>query len=118
MRAPAFIVAPVFALLITGCGDREPRVLGTAPSEAVSPISAARSARSGASLVVAGEMVEKCPVAGCWFDVRDGSGTIRVDTKNAGFVVLDVPLHGRVTVAGRVKTGGAEPQIDASGVSY
>jgi hypothetical protein len=67
--------------------------------------------------VVAGEVVEKCPVAGCWFDLRDESGTIRVDTKNAGFVVLDVPLHTRMTVAGRVRTKGEEPQLEASSAS-
>lgn len=82
------------------------------------PIAGARKADSGASLVVAGEMVEKCPVAGCWFEVRDGSGTLRVDTKNAGFVVLDVPLHSRITVVGRMQRSGGEPQLEATGVRY
>jgi uncharacterized protein YdeI (BOF family) len=71
-----------------------------------------------AAVVVSGEMVEKCPVAGCWFQLRDSSGTIKVDTKNAGFVVLDVPLHSMVTVAGRVKRTEDETQIEASGVRY
>lgn len=112
------VLASVVLLIGGGCAPRAPRTLGSAPSANPSPISAARSARSGAALVVAGEMVEKCPVAGCWFDVRDGSGTIRVDTKHAGFVVLDVPLHARVTVAGRVTTAEGEPQIEAAGVRY
>src|SRR5687768_9638565 len=114
MPLRALIAASALALLAGGCAGREPRVLGVAPSGSPSAVSAARSARSGAALVVAGEMVEKCPVAGCWFDLRDESGTIRVDTKNAGFVVLDVPLHTRMTVGGRVKTKGEEPLLEAS----
>ena len=105
-------------LLAGGCAPREARTLGAPPSGEPAPVSAARAAREGTSLVVAGEMVEKCPVAGCWFDLRDGSGAIRVDTKSAGFVVLDVPLRARVTVAGRVKASGEEPQIEAAGLRY
>jgi len=63
-------------------------------------------------------MIEKCPVAGCWFVVRDDSGKIKVDTKNAGFVVVDVPLQMPVLIAGRVATNGAERFIDATGVRY
>src|SRR5688572_6706028 len=115
-RLPLVISAVL--LLAGGCAPREARVLGSAPSGNPASISAARTARDGSSLVLAGEMVEKCPVAGCWFDMRDGSGTIRVDTKNAGFVVLDVPLHARITVAGRVKTSGGDPRLEAAGVRY
>jgi len=105
-------------LLIGGCASPAARVLGSAPAGEPATVTTARSAGDGATMVVAGEMVEKCPAAGCWFVVRDGSGTIRVDTKNAGFVVTDVPLHARVTVAGRVKAADGEPQIDAVGLRY
>lgn len=63
-------------------------------------------------------MTKKCPVAGCWFMLHDESGTIKVDTKNAGFVVVDVPLNSRITVAGRLATNGAERVIDATGLRY
>ncbi len=63
-------------------------------------------------------MIEKCPVAGCWFVVQDGSGRIKVDTKNAGFVVVDVPLQVSLLIAGRVTTNGGERFIDATGVRY
>ncbi|HMJ92351.1 MAG TPA: hypothetical protein VK530_21190, partial [Candidatus Acidoferrum sp.] len=61
---------------------------------------------------------EKCPVAGCWFMLRDSSGTIKVDTKNAGFVVVEVPLQSIVTISGRVVTNGTERFIDATGLRY
>ena len=57
-------------------------------------------------------------MAGCWFDVRDPSGTLRVDTKAAGFVVLDLPLQTTVTVSGRVARSGAERILDATGLRY
>jgi len=63
-------------------------------------------------------MTQKCPVAGCWFMLRDDTGTIKVDTKNAGFVVVDVPLNASMTVAGRVATNGTERFIDATGLRY
>jgi uncharacterized protein YdeI (BOF family) len=62
--------------------------------------------------------VEKCPVAGCWFVLRDQTGTIRVDTKNGGFVVVDVPLKTTVVVAGQIATNGSERFLDATGVRY
>src|SRR4051812_21806791 len=95
-------------LLLVGCSERKPITLGP-PFEGIPlPISAVTKADPRARVVVGGTMTEKCPVAGCWFIVRDRSGTIRVDTKNAGFVVVDVPLKTTVLVSGRVATNGSE----------
>jgi hypothetical protein len=63
-------------------------------------------------------MIEKCPEAGCWFVLKDDTGTIKVDTKTAGFVVVDVPLNRPLTVVGQVITNGTEVQVAASGVRY
>ena len=63
-------------------------------------------------------MFEKCPTAGCWFRMRDGTGVIKVDTKAAGFVVVNVPLESKVTVAGKVTADGNDVQIEATGVRY
>lgn len=63
-------------------------------------------------------MFEKCPVAGCWFRLRDRTGTIKVDTKAAGFVVVKVPLATTVTVSGKVVADGDEVMIEAAGVRY
>lgn len=62
-------------------------------------------------------MIEKCPVAGCWFIVKDATGAIKVDTKAAGFTVTDVPLNTIVTVNGRL-TGSGERVLAADGVRY
>lgn len=93
-------------------------MLGTPPQGQATSTAAARSAAPGDVVTVKGEMVEKCPVAGCWFDVRDSSGVLRVDTKAAGFVVLDVPLHTQVVVSGRVAKQGTERVVDATGLRY
>jgi len=63
-------------------------------------------------------MVEKCPEAGCWFVLKDATGKLRVDTKTAGFVVVDVPLQRELTVVGTVITNGMEVLFAATGVRY
>ena len=73
--------------------------------------------RSKQKVTLKGEMVERCPTAGCWFDLKDGTGKVRVDTKNAGFVMTEVPLHSQVTVSGTVSKGNML-LVKASGVSY
>ena len=102
-------------IALCGCSSQKQIVLGVMP--AVSTLVTVSSARPGAPITVKGTMVEKCPVAGCWFMLRDKSGVIRVDTKNAGFVVLDVPLNTPVKVSGTLKTSG-EWMIAATGMSY
>lgn len=101
-----------------GCSERGSRVLGTAVDGAPVPIASLQPGESAAPVVVAGRMTEKCPVAGCWFMLRDASGTIKVDTKGAGFVVVDVPTESAVVVAGRVSTNGSERVIEATGLRY
>ena len=63
-------------------------------------------------------MIEKCPVAGCWFRLRDVSGSIKVDTKLAGFVVVNVPLETKMTVAGKIVAEGDDVAIEATGIRY
>jgi hypothetical protein len=43
---------------------------------------------------------------------------MRVDTKSAGFVVVDVPLQRTVTVAGEVALLDGEKQVRATGIRY
>jgi uncharacterized protein YdeI (BOF family) len=104
--------------LAFGCGTEPQHVLGAAFVEpAPAAIQALAAKKSASPVVVQGEMIEKCPVAGCWFVLKDKTGVVRVDTKNAGFVVSDVPLHSHLTVAGTV-TPGAQPGIAATGVRF
>ena len=63
-------------------------------------------------------MIEKCPAAGCWFIIRDGTGIIKADTKLAGFVVVDVPLQTRLTVGGTMVSSDSERLLRATGVRY
>ena len=57
-------------------------------------------------------------MAGCWFSIRDNTGTIKIDTKAAGFVVLDVPLGTVVTVSGKVARDGQDRLVEATGLRY
>jgi uncharacterized protein YdeI (BOF family) len=93
-------------------------VLGRAPKGDPVSVLAIRAGDTPSQVTVRGIMVEKCPVAGCWLKVQDQSGTIMVDTKLAGFVVVNVPLESKVTVAGKIVTEGDEVLIEASGLRY
>jgi uncharacterized protein YdeI (BOF family) len=107
-----------FLALLPGCLERKPKSLGAAFDGKVVPVSSARSGAAPSPVVVHGTMIEKCPEAGCWFVLRDGSGAIKVDTKDAGFVMVDVPLQVSLTVAGRVTTNGTERILAATGLRY
>ena len=111
---PLVFVAALFA----GCLDRKPQNLGAAFDGHSSTVATAKQLNPGSRLIVHGTMIEKCPEAGCWFVLRDASGVIKVDTKDAGFVVVDVPLQVSLTVAGRLETNGAGRVIKAIGLRY
>lgn len=105
-------------LALAGCSPKQAHVLGVAPvAQAGSTVSSLAKSPASAKVTVQGEMIEKCPVAGCWFILRDKTGTVRVDTKAAGFVVSSVPLHTQMTVSGTV-VPGAQPGLAATGVRY
>lgn len=105
--------------ILTGCGrGTAGTVLGKAPADGQTvSVKALAAAPAKSPVLLQGEMVEKCPVAGCWFVLRDKTGTVRVDTKAANFVVTNVPLHAQVTVAGTVLPGDT-PGVAATGVRY
>jgi uncharacterized protein YdeI (BOF family) len=105
-------------VLLAGCSGRATKVLGVlGQSDAIS-VGTVASTPPDAAIVVRGTMTEKCPVAGCWFMLRDATGTIKVDTKSAGFAVVDIPLRTELIVAGRITTNGAQRIIEASGIRY
>jgi uncharacterized protein YdeI (BOF family) len=112
------LIALACLLMLGGCATGRPVVLGQAPTGAVETVAALRHEPTGQLRMVSGVMVEKCPVAGCWFDLRDTTGTLRVSTKDAGFAVLDVPLGAKVRVAGRIRQTGSEASLDATGLQY
>lgn len=113
-------VLPFFICLLLAAGCHKPQgtVLGKAPKGEPQTILAVRAGDTPPQVTVSGVMTEKCPVAGCWFRLRDRTGVIKVDTKSAGFVVVKVPLESKVTVAGKVIADGDEIVIEATGIRY
>ena len=105
------------ALMIAGCGTKQTSVLGKSPEARPTAVVRELLQKTGRMVTVQGEMVDKCPVAGCWFMLRDKTGIVRVDTKQAGFVVSEVPLHTSMTVSGTVASG-SEADIKATGIRY
>lgn len=115
MRRVSLAIA---AWLIGGCSAGDPKTLGSKVEGAPVSVAAVQQAVVETPVVIRGAMTKKCPVSGCWFLLHDDTGTIKVDTKSAGFVVVDVPLNTRLTVAGRVVTNGGDRFIDATGLRY
>ena len=113
---PIAAAALLGAAAICGCsGGRDGNVLGADPGKAA--LTPVRDLKADEQVVVAGTMIEKCPTAGCWFMLKDGTGVVRVDTKAAGITVTDVPVNTAVTVTGKVK-GGSERLVAATGIRY
>ena len=103
---------------LAGCSKPGGRTLGTAVQGLELTVAGIQKAKMDSRIVVQGTMTEKCPVAGCWFTLQDQTGSIQVDTKGAGFVVVEVPLKTSLVVAGRVTTNGAARILDATGLRY
>jgi uncharacterized protein YdeI (BOF family) len=106
------------AFVLAGCGWGGGTILGQAPNDQINTVATVRQSSGSAAITIRGTMIEKCPIAGCWFIVRDETGRIKVDTKAAGFVVVDVPLQANVVVSGRIVSDGSDPIIEATGLRY
>ena len=96
------------------------RELGHPPRTAVTTTIAAvhqnPHAFAGKTIGLTGRMTERCPTAGCWFYLSDGTGDLRVDAQEGGFSVLGLPMGARLTVFGRVvREPGEDPQLEAVG---
>ena len=107
--------------LIAGCAA-SPHILGAVPDSSRLTSIAARQApaRSSAqqSVTLRGTMIEKCPVAACWFRLRDKTGTVKVDVKGAYFTVTEIPTGAEVTVSGTFQKSGDESVFAATGLRY
>jgi uncharacterized protein YdeI (BOF family) len=113
----SFICIAAMATLLAGCSQHA-TVLGKAPIATIASVSEAKRTPLTRPVAIQGIMVEKCPVAGCWFILRDRTGTIKVDTKAAGFTVVNVPLQSRLTVSGKLVRDGSTSMIQATGLTY
>ena len=115
---PLALVSVVSLLLVAGCGRPSGKVLGKAPTGKPDSVLSVKGGITAPEVVLSGVMIEKCPTAGCWFRLRDDTGVIKVDTKLAGFVVVNVPVDSKVTVGGKVITDGDDVQIEATGIQF
>jgi uncharacterized protein YdeI (BOF family) len=116
-------IALAWLAVVLGCSGPHGEIRGKAPAGAIATAAMLRQAPPRATVTVHGTMVEKCPVAGCWFILQDGTGRVRIDLKSAGFVVTDLPLGREVTVSGRLHrasggAGSADPEVVATGARF
>ncbi len=102
--------------LMAGCSAPAPKVMGTLQPASLVVVNDLKT-QSGKTVQMQGTMIEKCPTAGCWFVLKDKTGTVRVDTKAAGFVVSELPLQTVVTVSGKVSSKDTL-ELKATGLQY
>ena len=105
------------ALLAVGC-SRSSATLGQPPQGVPRTVASLKAANIAEPVVLSGLMIEKCPVAGCWFRLQDQTGVIKVDTRAAGFVVANLPVKSKMLVSGKVIVDGDSFSIEATGVRY
>jgi len=114
-----FVFASIIGLMLAaGCHQPAGKILGKTPKGEIRTILAVRAGDTSPQVTLTGVMIEKCPVAGCWFRLRDNSGSIKVDTKSAGFAVVNVPLEAKLMVSGKIVADGDEVAIEATGIRY
>ncbi len=107
----------IVAMLNAGCHKSEVKTMG-APLASVPLLNVKEiKASKGKTVLVKGTMIEKCPVAGCWFKLQDKSGIVKIDAKAAGFVVTEIPLNTEITASGKV-VDGENPTVLATGIRY
>ena len=112
------VCAVPLVVLALGCHKATDTILGKAPRGNLRTILAIRAGDTPPQVTISGIMLEKCPTAGCWLRVKDDTGIIKVDTKAAGFTVVNVPLETKVTAAGKIVMEGDEPVLEATGLAY
>lgn len=117
MRQITFIVFSGILLAGVGCG-KSGTVLGKPPKGETRTVLAVRDGLTPKLVTLQGKMTSKCPTAGCWFDLVDKTGGIRVDTKGAKFFVSKIPLETEMTVSGKLVFVGDEPVLEATGLRY
>jgi|1185.fasta_scaffold54344_2 uncharacterized protein YdeI (BOF family) len=111
------VFATALAVLLIACAKRETVLGNFFPGERAA-IAALKTVDNSKPINITGKLVEKCPIAGCWFYLEDSTGRIKVDTKSAGFVVIDVPIGKQVEVAGIVTEEGSEKLLQARGIRF
>jgi len=113
-----FFIALAFCVLGLACGQPKGKLKGAAPKGEPRTILAVKAGDTPPVVTIQGTLIEKCPVAGCWFRIQDGDDVIKVDTKTAGFVVTDIPLQSKLTVGGKIAQEGNETILEATGLRY
>lgn len=118
MKATILCVLTLSMAFFAGCANRQTEARGDNGKAETIGIASIQKMKLASPVVAHGTMIEKCPVAGCWFKLHDRSGTIKVDLKATKLTVVNVPLNAEVTVRGKVAPNGGEKMIQATSAAF
>ena len=118
MRLIFICSVAVAALGCGGCTKQQPAETSAGAEVKTVSLAMMQKMKPGTRITAHGTMIEKCPVAGCWFILRDQTGTIKVDLKATKQTVVDVPLNSTVTVRGTIAPDGNKKMIRAVSATF
>ena len=115
----AMLGAVLGAILSGGCTTKQSMMHSdNVGKNNIITLATVQKMKPSTSVVAQGTMVEKCPVAGCWFMLHDKTGIIKVDLKATKQNVVNIPLNSAVTVHGKVAQNGSQKMIQAVSATF
>jgi len=70
------------------------------------------------TVTVRGEIVQQCPVVGCWMRVKDDTGELFVDLKPGSLELSEKKVGQQVHVSGRLVMQAGELQLEAEHLEF
>jgi uncharacterized protein YdeI (BOF family) len=118
MKMIAVYRLAVAAFFFGGCAARQAVTRPESAGGEIVSLAAVKKMKVATPVIAQGMMVEKCPIAGCWFKLHDRTGTIKVDLKATNLTVTNVALNTKVTVHGTVVPNGSEKMVQATSATF
>jgi uncharacterized protein YdeI (BOF family) len=131
LALPALGVASLFAAVffLAGCnrGDEKGGSDASAPGNLGQPVKGdvptvctdcLMEEKFGQTVAIEGEIVQQCPVSGCWFRMKDDAGEVFVDLAPAKLRLTEKREGQHAKVTGRVVKLGGQFRLEAQHVEF
>ena len=115
MNKRVFMVILIFVLIFTiiGCSQANPNDNISPKAVNVSDLLSNPDLYNGQMVTVAGEIVYVCPTNGWFFNLKDGSSTIKIDLKETNVRAYQQQIGASVKAYGEFISAESEPYIKA-----
>ena len=83
-------ISAIVLIALVGCSSNQSHKMGTVDL-ASNEVTVKSMPTSPGTVKLSGVMIDKCPVSGCWFHLKDKTGIIKVDLKATNFTSTPIP---------------------------